>query len=265
LDILELPSKTARLRLSRRFQAGSIVGRPASASLSQLACPPFVLQGHRGAVSFPVGTRYLIPDMPSPALILASASRSRRQLLANAGLAFEMEVSGVDEEETTRSLVARRAPPGEIAEALAEMKALRVSSRHRDALVIGADSTLACEGRLFDKPATLAAAREQLLALGGRTHQLFSSVVVAKGGVRLWHHTDCGQLIMRPFDKAFVDSYLARAGEAVLSSVGAYHLEGLGAHLFSRVEGDYFNILGLPLLPLLSFLAEHGIGLEKAT
>jgi septum formation protein len=197
-------------------------------------------------------------------LMLASASLSRRELLANAGLAFEIEVSGVDEDEAKLSLATERAPPQAIAEALAEMKAQRVSSRHRDAMVIGGDSMLACNGRLFDKPPTLDAARHQLLALSGQTHDLFSSVVVARAGVRLWHHTERARLTMRAFDESFVDAYLARAGDTVLSSVGAYRLEGLGAHLFSRIEGDYFTILGLPLLPLLSFLAGHRIGLEKA-
>ena len=202
--------------------------------------------------------------MPSPQLILASASASRRQLLLSAGLAFDVEPSGVDEDEATRSLLAERATPQDIAEALAEMKALRVSGRHGAAMVVGSDSTLACNGRLFDKPATLAAARKQLLALSGQTHELFSSVVVARGGVRLWHWNERARLTMRQFSEPFVDAYLARAGEGVLASVGAYQLEGLGAHLFSQVDGDYFTILGLPLLPLLSFLAGHGIGLEQA-
>jgi septum formation protein len=199
---------------------------------------------------------------PSPSLILASASAPRRQLLINAGLAFDVEPSGVNEEEVTRSLGSRAAPQ-ELASALAEMKAVRVSGRHPDAMVIGADSTLACNGRLFDKPPTMDAARKQLLALRGQTHELFSSVVVARGGQRLWHWSERARLTMRPFDDAFIDTYLARAGEGVLASVGAYQLEGLGAHLFTRVDGDYFTILGLPLLPLLSFLAGHGIGLEK--
>lgn len=202
--------------------------------------------------------------MPVPSLILASASPSRRQLLTNAGLAFETEPSGIDEEEAKRSLLAEHASPQEIAETLAEMKALRVSARYPQAMIVGGDSTLACQGRLFDKPPTLEAARKQLLALRGQTHELFSSVVVARGGVRLWHLNERARLTMRPFNETFLDAYLARAGEAVLSSVGAYQLEGLGAHLFSRVDGDYFTILGLPLLPLLSFLAGHGIGLAKA-
>ncbi|TAJ35364.1 MAG: septum formation protein Maf [Reyranella sp.] len=202
--------------------------------------------------------------MPAPALILASASPSRRQLLTSAGLVFEVEPSGVDEDEVKRSLLGERARPQDVAEALAELKAKRVSARHPAALVIGADSTLACNGRQFDKPATLAAARQQLLSLAGQTHELCSSVVVARAGVRLWHCNERARLTMRPLTDSFVDAYLARAGEQVTTSVGAYQLEGLGAHLFSRVDGDYFTILGLPLLPLLSFLAGHGIGLEQA-
>lgn len=202
--------------------------------------------------------------MPAPLLILASASLSRRQLLANAGLTFEIEPSGIDEDEMTRSLLAERASPQEIAEALAETKALRVSGKHPAAMVVGGDSTLACNGRLFDKPPNLEAARKQLLALRGQTHELFSSVVVARAGARIWHWSERARLTMRPFNEPFLDAYLARAGETVLTSVGAYRLEGLGAHLFSRVDGDYFTILGLPLLPLLSFLQGHGIGLEQA-
>lgn len=202
--------------------------------------------------------------MSIPALILASASPSRRQLLTNAGLTFEIEPSGVDEDEVKLSLLGERAASQDVAETLAELKAKRVSARHPAAMVIGADSTLACDGRQFDKPPTLAAARQQLLALAGQTHELCSSVVVARAGVRLWHCNERARLTMRPFTASFVDAYLARAGEQVTTSVGAYQLEGLGAHLFSRVDGDYFTILGLPLLPLLSFLAGHGIGLEKA-
>ena len=116
--------------------------------------------------------------------------------------------------------------------------------------MIGADSTLACNGRLFDKPPTMDAARKQLMALRGQTHELFSSVVVARGGARIWHWAERARLTMRSFNEAFIDAYLARAGKDVLTSVGAYQLEGLGAHLFTRVDGDYFTILGLPLLPL---------------
>jgi septum formation protein len=202
--------------------------------------------------------------MPTPSLILASSSPSRRQLLRNAGLTFEVQPPGVDEEEAKRSLLSGRTAPQGIAEKLAEMKAMRISAKHPEAMVVGGDSTLACQGRLFDKPPTIEAARKQLLALRGQTHELFSCVVVARGGTRLWHWNERARLTMRPFNEAFLDAYLARAGDAVLGSVGAYQLEGLGAHLFSRVDGDYFTILGLPLLPLLSFLAGHGIGLGRA-
>lgn len=201
--------------------------------------------------------------MPAPSLILASASPSRRQLLANAGLVFTIEPSGLDEDEVKRSLGSRAAPQ-ELASTLAEMKAVKVAARHPEAMVVGADSTLACNGRMFDKPPDLAAARKQLQTLRGQTHELFSSVVVARGGVRQWHWSERARLTMRQLNDGFIDSYLARAGEDVLASVGAYQLEGLGAHLFSRVDGDYFTILGLPLLPLLSFLSGHGIGLENA-
>ncbi len=197
-----------------------------------------------------------------PPLILASTSESRRQLMTDAGLSFDIVQPGVDEEEVKRSMAAERAPPQAVAEALAELKARRISTRHPDALVVGADSTLACVGRMFDKPLSLAAARTQLLALRGQTHELFSSVVVARGGQRIWHWGERARLTMRPFTESFLDAYLAQAGETVLTSVGAYRLESIGAHLFSRVDGDYFTILGLPLLPLLSFLANHGIGLE---
>ncbi|MBM3642959.1 MAG: Maf-like protein [Alphaproteobacteria bacterium] len=194
-------------------------------------------------------------------LILASTSASRRALLANAGLAFEIEAPGVDEEEVKLSLLAAGADAGAIAERLAELKAVRVSARHPGALTIGADQTLACEGRLFDKPPTLADARDHLRALRGRTHELQSAVVVARDGARLWHARERARLAMHDFDDAFLDAYLTAAGEDITGSVGAYRLEGLGAQLFSRIEGDYFTILGLPLVPLLRFLALHGIGL----
>ena len=202
--------------------------------------------------------------MSAPPLILASLSSSRRQMLMNAGLDFSIEASGVDEDEVKLSLTGERASARDVATTLAEMKARRVSARRPGALVIGADSTLACDGRLYDKPPTLAAARAQLEALSGRTHELVSSVVVARDGARLCHTTETGHLTMRPLSPSFLDAYLARAGEAVCASVGAYQLEGLGAHLFSRIDGDYFTVLGLPLLPLLVFLAEHGIGLETS-
>lgn len=200
--------------------------------------------------------------MPAPPpLILASTSTARRAVLAAAGLRFETASPGVDEDTAKTALLARGADAQGIAEALAEAKALSVSRARPDALVIGADQTLACEGRLFDKPRDAAEARGHLEALRGRTHALFSAVCVAEGGAVQWRRVETARLAMRGFDDAFLDRYLARAGDSVTTSVGAYRLEGLGAHLFERVEGDHFTVLGLPLFGLLSFLAGRGIGL----
>ncbi len=190
-------------------------------------------------------------------LILASISQSRRTMLAAAGVAFSAEAPGVDEDAVKDSLRGEKAAPAALAETLAELKARKVSLRHPDAFVIGADQVLDCDGAMFDKPPDLAAARRQLQALRGRAHRLTAAVVVARGDARLWHHTQVATLHMRPFTDAFLDQYLARVGEAACRSVGAYQLEGLGAQLFSRIEGDYFTILGLPLLPLLDFLRGH--------
>ncbi len=157
------------------------------------------------------------------------------------------------------SLRAARAEPAAVAEALAELKAQRVSRRHAGSLVVGADQVLECDGVLFDKPVDVAAARNQLLALRGRRHQLVSAVVLVRDGRRIWHHVDRADLRMREFSTDFLDRYLQSAGGAALSSVGAYQLEGVGAQLFAGIEGDYFTILGLPLLPLLGILREHGL------
>jgi septum formation protein len=198
------------------------------------------------------------PDSsPAPAVVLASGSVTRQRLLEAAGIAFAIDVPAIDEAEVKHSLKAAGAAPAAIAETLAELKAQRISRRHPGALVLGADQVLDCEGTIYDKPADLVAARRQLLALRGRRHELISAVVVLRDGARLWHHIGRAGLVMRDFSDAFLDDYLAAAGATVLSSVGAYRLEGPGAQLFQRIEGDYFTILGLPLLPLLDFLREH--------
>jgi septum formation protein len=190
-------------------------------------------------------------------LILASGSAARRCMLEAAGVAFEVDAPRVDEEAAKASLRAEGATPRDQAVALAELKALSVSTR-RDAFVIGADQMLALEGEAFDKPKSADEAREHLLRLRGRTHELITAAVVAQGDTVIWRHVDTPRLTMRSFSDAFLTDYLDRAGEEVLMSVGAYQLEGLGAQLFERVEGDYFSILGLQLMPLLAFLREQG-------
>ena len=191
-------------------------------------------------------------------IVLASGSATRRALLEGAGVTFVVETAAVDEEAVKQAMAAQSADPGPVASTLAELKAARVSARHPGRMVVGADQMLDCQGAWYDKPADAAAARLQLLALRGRTHRLTSAVVAMRDGVRLWHHRQEARLTMRRFSEPFLDDYLARAGAAVLASVGAYQLEGLGAQLFSAVEGDHFTILGLPLLPLLDFLRENG-------
>ncbi|XEY19255.1 nucleoside triphosphate pyrophosphatase [Azospirillum sp. HJ39] len=197
-----------------------------------------------------------------PTLVLASGSRTRAAMLEQAGLNAVLDKPLVDEEEVKEAGRVEGVSADIVAEALAELKAQRIARRHPGALVIGADQMLECEGRWFDKPAGRDAARDQLLALRGRTHRLVSCAVVVRDGERMWHKTDSARLTMRNFSEAFLDDYLDRAGEGVLHSVGAYQLEGLGAQLFHRVEGDFFTILGLPLLPLLGFLRVHGVGKE---
>jgi septum formation protein len=191
-------------------------------------------------------------------LILASGSAARRRMLEAAGVAFEVDVPRVDEEAAKAGLRGEGAQPQHQAVALAELKALSVSTR-RDGFVIGADQMLALEGGAFDKPKSAGEAREHLLRLRGRTHDLITAAVVARGDAVIWRHVDTPRLTMRDFSEAFLEDYLTRADENVLTSVGAYQFEGLGAQLFEHVEGDYFSILGLQLLPLLAFLREHGI------
>jgi septum formation protein len=193
---------------------------------------------------------------PAP-LVLASASLTRARLLAEAGVAVSVDPAILEESEIIASFRAEGALSGECAAALAEAKASRVSARHPGALVIGADQILDCEGQWLEKPQDVAAARAQLRRLRGKTHELVSAVAVLRDGGTLWRAVDRARLTMRPFSDAFLEDYLARLGEDVLRSVGAYRLEALGAQLFERVEGDFFTILGLPLLPLLSFLRDH--------
>ncbi|MCB2108039.1 MAG: Maf family protein [Rhodobacteraceae bacterium] len=199
--------------------------------------------------------------MTSPVrlLILASASTSRARVLTAAGIPFRAVPANVDESDCKTKLKAEGASSLKCAETLAEIKALAVSRQNPDAIVIGADQLLDCGGVWFDKPADRAEAREHLTALSGKTHQLATAAVAVRAGARIWHHVSAPRLSVRTLSPQFIDAYLEAAGDGVLSSVGAYHLEGLGAQLFENVEGDFFTILGVPLLALLAFLREHGI------
>jgi nucleoside triphosphate pyrophosphatase len=190
-------------------------------------------------------------------LVLASQSRARQMLLDNAGLSFEAMPADIDERAIQQK--SGRSKPGEIAALLAQEKARFVSAKIPDRYVVGADQTLALGERLFSKPAGRAQAAEQLRALAGNTHELHSGVAVARGGTVLFSEVAVARMTMRPLSGDEIRTYLDAAGEAVTTSVGAYQLEGLGVHLFERIEGDHFTILGLPLLPLLAFLRAEGL------
>ncbi|HEY0650095.1 Maf family protein [Phenylobacterium sp.] len=189
--------------------------------------------------------------------MLASKSAARRAVLDGAGVPYEALVAGVDEDAVKASLLAEGAGPRDIADALAELKAIRVS-RGRPEFVIGSDQTLDLDGELYDKAESLEAARDRLKLLRGKTHKLHSAVVVAKEGAPIWREVMTASLTMRDFSDAFLEDYLASEGEHALGSVGCYRLEGPGAQLFSKIEGDYFAILGLPLMGLLDLLRRHG-------
>jgi septum formation protein len=189
-------------------------------------------------------------------VVLASTSASRAAVLTGAGVPFTAQSAGVDEDAAKAALLGEGAGPREVADALAELKAVRVSRRIQG-LVIGADQTLDLDGALVDKAGSLEEARERLIALRGRTHKLHAGVVVAMDGAPIWREVQTSTLWMRPFSDAFLDGYLAREGPALLGSVGCYRLEGIGPQLFSRIDGDYFGILGLPLLGLLDLLRRY--------
>jgi nucleoside triphosphate pyrophosphatase len=193
-------------------------------------------------------------------LVLASQSKARQMLLANAGLGFESDPADIDERAVQVS--SGLSAPGDIAGLLAREKADIVSDRRPSRYVVGADQTLALGSRIFNKPAGRAQAAEQLRALSGHCHELHAAVAVARGGKLLFEHVSIARMTMRRLNDVEIDSYLEEAGDGVTSSVGAYQLEGLGIHLFERIEGDHFTILGLPLLELLAFLrSEHLLGI----
>ena len=196
---------------------------------------------------------------PTPRLVLASGSASRRALLAAAGLAFTVQPAAVDEDAIKQRARRDGIGPDKAALRLAGSKAGAIATQDTDALVIGADQILVCDGTWFDKPASVAAAREQLLALRGRTHTLVTAVLCQQGSRQLWSHVAMPRLTMRAFSDAFLDAYLEAEGTFLTTTVGAYRLEGLGVHLFSAIEGEHAAILGLPLLELLTFLRQAGV------
>ncbi|UUP17579.1 Maf-like protein [Nitratireductor thuwali] len=191
-------------------------------------------------------------------IVLASTSPFRRQLLENAGISVEAVAPEVDERVVEAPLENAGVSPEDVALILAEAKAVDVSERHPHALVIGCDQTLSLGDRVFHKPKDMEGARRHLLDLSGKTHQLNSAIVLARAGQPIWRHLSQGSLTMRKLDPGFIGRHLSQVGEKALSSVGAYQVEGPGIQLFTKIEGDYFTIIGLPLLPLLEKLREEG-------
>jgi septum formation protein len=202
------------------------------------------------------GATFWLGDEP---LLLASGSATRREMLRAAGIPLEIAKADIDERAVERPLVEEGASPVQIALALACAKALAVSAAHPGRVVLGADQTLACAGTAFHKPADPAAARAQIAALSGRSHNLHSAFVLARDGSLIGKGTATARLTMRRLSEEFIATYVDAMGDAALGSVGAYQIEGLGAQLFESVEGDHFTILGLPLFAVLAALRAQGL------
>ena len=192
-------------------------------------------------------------------LVLASGSASRKTLLTAAGVAFIADPADLDEDRLMAELKAQGADAVTVASALAQQKALAVSRRYPGKLVLGGDSVIAFDGVYLSKCATLDAARTLLARLSGHVHLLVSAAALAQDGALLWTHASPCHMAMRDLSPEYLDDYLASEGPAILSSVGCYHFEGRGAQLFDKVDGDYFSVLGLPLLPVLAQLRKEGL------
>ena len=191
-------------------------------------------------------------------LILASASKIRLQLLQNAGIQVEARPARIDEDSIRTSLQAEQASPRDVADALAEMKARKIAEKTPDSLVLGCDQVLEFEGVIWGKPASCEAARQQLQALRAKTHRLHSALVIYDNAQPVWRHIGTATLTMRPFSDAYLDAYLTRNWPEIGTSLGGYQIESEGLRLFSAVDGDSFTILGLPMLPLLTWLGIRG-------
>ena len=196
--------------------------------------------------------------MMTSSLVLASASPFRRALLENAGLVFKARAAEIDERALEKPLEDKGTAPETVALELAEAKARDVARHFSGALVIGSDQTMSLGSRVYHKPKTMAEATAHLLSLSGQTHRLNSAIVLLRDDEIVWRHVSSAHMTVRPLTAEFVERHLERVGEKALSSVGAYQLEGEGIQLFEKIEGDYFTILGLPMLPLLSKLRELG-------
>jgi septum formation protein len=195
----------------------------------------------------------------SETIVLASGSATRLAILRSAGLSFLSDPANVDESAIKIDCAACSLDAAATAQRLAIAKAEAVAPRHAGSIVLGADQMLSCDGKWFDKPSDRMAAATQIMQLSGKTHQLISAICAIRDETLLWTATQTAEMTMRPLSGAFIESYLDQEDDLVLNSVGGYRIEGRGVQLFSDIQGDYFTILGLPLLPLLSFLRERGV------
>lgn len=189
-------------------------------------------------------------------LVLASASPFRRMLLENAGIAFQAKAADIDERAIEGEVERQGSSPEEVALILAEAKARNVGQAFPDDIIIGSDQTMSLGARVYHKPRDMSEARDHLMSLSGRVHQLNSGIVLTRGNDILWKHVSSARMSVRPLRPEFIDAHLARVGNKALASVGAYQLEGEGIQLFDKIDGDYFTILGLPMLPLLAKLRD---------
>ena len=196
-------------------------------------------------------------------LILASASFARKALLTQAGISFHTVPAAIDEEMIRGAALAEGASADEIAVLLAEMKGEKCAANHPDDMIIASDQLLVCEGQIYGKPTSLTAAKKQLLALSGKRHQLITAVILFDKGKRIWHHIARPEITFHKLDEALIDDYLDHFGQEALNSPASYYLEGPGIHLFADIFGDYYAILGLPMLALLPQLKLHGLAYQK--